>query len=43
MTVWYEDHLYFVNDLIPEYVPLPTAYARINGRLSYSNYYLLTY
>lgn len=39
MLVWYQGNAYFVGDPIPEHVPLPIAYSRILGCLSYSNYY----
>lgn len=43
MSVYHNGTNYFLSDLIPEDVPLSNIYARIGGRLQYSNLYVRRY
>jgi hypothetical protein len=40
MAIWYNNIWYSVGDFIPEDVPLANIYARVNGRLTISNWAL---
>ncbi len=43
MSVRYNGIIYRLGDPIPNDVPLPKEYARKNGNLQFSNYYMRTF
>jgi hypothetical protein len=40
MPVQYGGYIYTLGNPIPNHVPLPKEYARVNGNLQFSNYYM---